>query len=106
MVLAVPAAHLLVFPAAYVIEEVIGLHGFAPFIVWLFLAAAAGLATSVIAGRRLARRLARRHPGDPPTPATVGMTLLFGSIFFGSQVVLSAVMFFTGCVCTLVVTDA
>ncbi|MCX5661000.1 MAG: hypothetical protein NTW19_15030 [Planctomycetota bacterium] len=39
-------------------------------------------------GRMVARRLARKFPSDPPTPTTVGLTLLFGSLALGIQLAL------------------
>ncbi|MCX5661001.1 MAG: hypothetical protein NTW19_15035 [Planctomycetota bacterium] len=53
---------------------------------------------SFIRGRWVARRLARKSPGDPPTPATVGMTLLYGSLAFVLQflIVLFMVVGFCG----------
>jgi hypothetical protein len=45
--------------------------------------------------------LARKYASDPPTLATTGMTMLFASIFFATQVVLSAVAFFAGCLCVV-----
>ncbi|MCX5661006.1 MAG: hypothetical protein NTW19_15060 [Planctomycetota bacterium] len=39
-------------------------------------------------GRLLARRHARKSPSDPPTPTTMGLTLLFGSLALGIQLML------------------
>ncbi|MCX5661002.1 MAG: hypothetical protein NTW19_15040 [Planctomycetota bacterium] len=39
-------------------------------------------------GRYFARRLARKLPSDPPTPATVGMTLVYGVASLALQAML------------------
>lgn len=61
----------------------------------LFMAAV----TSILVGRRLARRLARRYPADPPNTASIAMTLLFGGIFFAAQIVTMFCCFFGMCIC-------
>lgn len=67
----------------------------------LVVAAAAAVCTSIIVGRRLARRLARKAPSDPPSPATVSMTLAFGGLFFLAQCCIGFAVFFVGCTVTL-----
>lgn len=49
------------------------------------------LIAAIIVGRRAARAFARKQPGDPPTPATIGMTLVYGALILALEF---AAMFF------------
>lgn len=57
----------------------------------------AGLALSIITGRRLARRLAMRPPKSRPNVNSVVLTIIFALIFFSSQLCLGFFGFFVGC---------
>lgn len=61
------------------------------FFVLIGLSPLVALITAITVGRRAARAFARKQPGDPATPATIGMTLVYGALILALEF---AAMFF------------
>ena len=97
LVLLAPALYIFVLPVMTLLKDANETTLTALGMIFMTVTTILAVITSIIAGRRLARRLARKHPTDPPTPATVGMTILFASIFLFCQATLASFFLLMGC---------